>query len=139
MKMASLAVNNSSPDITAVPWWVTILLGVLTLALPTAAYFASTRATRLQVAASHREAEHAREAQRLAVDAAAYDRARQMYEAAISLLKDQVDDLTSRIATLSEEVHRLRSANEKLEREVIKWRGAADELRVELQKHREEP
>jgi len=118
------------------PWWITILLGVATLALPAAAYFASTRATRLQVRQGAVDAAANREVNRVAVDAAAYERARQMYEAAIDVLKDQISDLTGRVTSLTEEVHSLRSANEKLEREVHKWRLAAEQLTLELEKLR---
>jgi len=127
---------ETSASVAGAPWWITILLGVATLALPTAAYFASTRATRLQVRQGARDAEANREVNRVAVDAAAYERARQMYEAAIDVLKDQIGDLTARVASLSEEVHSLRSANEKLEREVTRWRTAAERLTEELERIR---
>lgn len=135
MRLASTLAEGAG-SVAGAPWWITILLGIATLALPTAAYFASTRATRMQVRQGAVDAAAAREDSRLAVDAAAYERARQMYEAAIDVLKDQIEDLTSRVASLSDEVHRLRTANEKLEREVVKWRSSAERLTEELERIR---
>jgi chromosome segregation ATPase len=135
LRLASVLAEGPA-SVAGAPWWITILLGVATLALPTAAYFASTRATRLQVQQGAKDAAATREDNRLAVDAAAYERARQMYEAAIDVLKDQIEDLVARVASLSEEVHSLRSANEKLEKEVSKWRSSAERLTEELERIR---
>lgn len=134
MSLAGRVLQGAGPSAAGgVPWWITILLGVLTITLPMAAYFASTRATRLQVQATSADAEANREAGRIAVDAQAYDRARVLYEAAINVLRNQIEDLTERVASLSDEVHRLRAANEKLEKEVVRWRSSADNLSHELE------
>jgi predicted nucleic acid-binding Zn-ribbon protein len=97
---------------------VEILLGLLTAAIATAAFFAATRANRAQAQAAE-----------TAVDAAAYQRAKEIYESAIGSLKDQTRDLHDQIVNLQAEVSRVRTQSADLQTEVTQLRNSNTELR----------
>lgn len=79
---------------------VEILLAVLTCVVGAVAFFASTRANKIQATAAI-----------TAVDAEAYTRARQIYEGALGTLQGEVEDLRK-------EIVRLRQSNERMSMEL---------------------
>lgn len=101
---------------------VEILLALLTIGLSAAAFFAATRANRAQASAAQ-----------TAVDAGAYQRAKEIYEGAIETLKGQTAQLHSEVLTLQGEVIRLRLQGTELSAEVTRLRGVNDELRGQIQ------
>lgn len=99
---------------------IQILLGLLVIILPTAVWFASTRAIRAQSGAA-----------KGAVDAAAYGRAKDIYEGALDQLRTEVSDLRAEIA-------RLRQANEGLASQVQHLSEVNITLRDQISGLREE-
>lgn len=100
---------------------VEILLGLLTAAIATAAFFAATRANRAQAQAAE-----------TAVDAEAYKRAKEIYESAIGSLKDQTRDLHDQVVNLQTEVSRLRTQSADLQTEVTQLRSSNRDLRAQV-------
>ena len=111
---------------------VEIILGLLTAAIAGAAYFAATRANRAQS-----------DATKMGVDAAAYSRARELYESAItaqgSSLRGQITDLSAEVTRLrlqgvdlSAEVTRLRLQGADLSAEVTALRALNTDLRQQI-------
>lgn len=100
---------------------VEILLALLTIGLSAAAFFAATRANRTQAAAAQ-----------TAVDAGAYQRAKEIYEGAIETLKGQTAQLHSEVVSLQGEVTRLRLQGTDLSAEVSRLRGVNEELRGQI-------
>lgn len=100
---------------------VEVLLGLLTFAVAAAAYFAAQQANRSTAKAST-----------VAVDAAAYGRAKQIYEGALDALQSQTADLHEQVEALSDEVGRLRSANIELSDEVGRLRNANTDLKRKI-------
>jgi predicted nucleic acid-binding Zn-ribbon protein len=97
---------------------VEILLALLATGLSAAAFFAATRANRAQADAAES-----------AVDAAAYQRAKDIYESAIDSLKGQTRDLHDQVVNLQTEVSRLRLQSADLQTEVVQLRGSNADLR----------
>lgn len=77
---------------------IEILLGVLTVIVGVGSFFAATHANRLQ----------ARSAQ-MAVDAAAYSRAKEIYEGALLELRLEVESMRAEIIRLRAEIVLLRA------------------------------
>jgi predicted nucleic acid-binding Zn-ribbon protein len=100
---------------------VEILLGMLTVGVALAAYLAATRANRAQAQAAT-----------TAVDAAAYQRAKDIYEGAIDSLKDQTRDLHDQVVNLQTEVSRLRTQSADLQTEVTQLRSSNTDLRRQI-------
>jgi predicted nucleic acid-binding Zn-ribbon protein len=100
---------------------VEILLAFLALVVSGAAFFSSTRANRAQS-----------EAAQTAVDAGAYQRAKEIYEGAIKTLEGQTAQLHHEVISLQGEVTRLRMQGTDLAGEVTRLRGVNDELRGEI-------
>ena len=91
----------------------------VTAAIALAAYLAAQRAN---VATAH--------ASQVAVDAGAYARAKDIYEAAIAQLQQRSHELEGSVSELKEEVGRLRTQSADLSSEVSRLRGVNDELRT---------
>lgn len=100
---------------------VEILLSLLTIGLSAAAFFAATRANRAQSQAA-----------KTAVDAAAYERAKMLYESAIDTLKGQTTDLHDQVVSLQTEVSRLRVQSADLSSEVTRLRSSNTDLREQI-------
>lgn len=100
---------------------VEVFLGLLTAAVAAAAFFSAQKANRAQAQAST-----------IAVDAAAYSRAKQIYEGALDALQSQTADLHEQVEALSDEVGRLRSANIELSDEVGRLRSANTDLKRKI-------
>lgn len=100
---------------------VEILLALLATGLSAAAFFAATRANRAQA-----------EAAETAVDAAAYQSAKGIYESAITSLRDQTRDLHDQVVNLQTEVSRLRTQSADLQTEVIQLRSSNRDLRAQV-------
>lgn len=100
---------------------VEILLGLLTAFVAIAALFVGLRANRAQA--------HAAE---IAVDAGAYQRAKDIYESAIGSLKDQTRDLHDQVVNLQTEVSRLRAQSADLQTEVTQLRSSNTDLRKQI-------
>jgi chromosome segregation ATPase len=100
---------------------VAICLGIPAAVISVLAFWASTRANRVQD-----------EATVVAVDAAAYDRAKGLYEASIKLLQDQVMEFRTQVKSLEGEVTKLRNQSASLESEVVKLRMSNYQLSQEL-------
>lgn len=100
---------------------VEILLALLALVLPAAVFFAARGANRAQS-----------ETAALAVDAAAYQRAKDIYEGAIDALKDQTRDLHDQVVNLQTEVSRLRTQSADLQTEVTQLRSSNTDLRRQI-------
>lgn len=113
-----------------------ITVAVVATAATAAAFYGANKATRLKAATDNR-----------AVDAAAYQRATDIYESTIHALRDEIARLTEdvraarqEIATVSGEVIQLRDANAHLIRELMQLRSAEHDeltvLRVRDEEHR---
>jgi chromosome segregation ATPase len=100
---------------------VEILLALLALILPAAVFFAARGANRAQS-----------ETAALAVDAAAYQRAKEIYEGAIDALKSQTGDLHDQVVNLQSEVSRLRMQSADLSAEVTRLRSSNTDLREQV-------
>jgi peptidoglycan hydrolase CwlO-like protein len=100
---------------------VEVLLGLLTAVVAVAAFFSAQKANQAQA-----------RAQVTAVDAAAYGRAKAIYESAIEALQSQTADLHEQVEALSTEVDRLRTANNDLSGEVGRLRSANSELKRKI-------
>jgi predicted nucleic acid-binding Zn-ribbon protein len=100
---------------------VEILLGLLTASVAFVALFVGLRANRAQAQAAE-----------TAVDAAAYQRAKEIYESAIGSLKDQTTDLHDQVVNLQTEVSRLRLQSADLQSEVTQLRQANTDLRAQI-------
>lgn len=97
---------------------VEILLGLLTFSVSAVALFLGLRANKAQAQAAS-----------TAVDAAAYQRAKDIYESAIDSLKGQTTDLHDQVINLQTEVSRLRTQSADLQTEVSRLRSSNAELR----------
>lgn len=100
---------------------VEVLLGLLTAVVAVAAFFSAQKANRAQAHATT-----------IAVDAAAYGRAKAIYEGAIEALQSQTADLHDEVGRLSAEVSRLRSANSSLSDEVGRLHNANNDLKRKI-------
>jgi predicted nucleic acid-binding Zn-ribbon protein len=100
---------------------VEVLLGLLTAAVAVAALFSATRANRAQSQAAA-----------AAVDAGAYERAREIYESAIGSLKNQTTDLHTEVVSLRDEVTRLRAQSADLRDEVTRLRSSNTDLKRQI-------
>jgi chromosome segregation ATPase len=89
---------------------VEILLGLMAAGVTSAAFFAATRANRAQSQSTQ-----------VSVDAAAYTRAKEIYEGALGTLRTEVESMRL-------EVTRLRESNDRLREEIAG-------LRQELGRH----
>lgn len=98
-----------------------VILGLLTAVVAVAAYLSAQKANQAQA-----------KAQTTAVDAAAYGRAKAIYEGAIEALQSQTADLHEQVEQLSAEVSRLRSANTDLSDEVGQLRSANADLKRKI-------
>lgn len=90
---------------------VEILLGLLTAIVGIVTYIAASNANRMQAKVSM-----------IAVDAAAYERAQEIYESALASLRTD-------LANMREESERLRASNEQLRQEVFALRMEIGKLR----------
>jgi hypothetical protein len=93
------------------PSFVQILLGLLTAAVAATAFLSASRANREQSKASS-----------AAVDAAAYTRAREIYEGALGTLRVEVDGMR-------QEIGRLRDSNATLRGEISELHQVISTLR----------
>jgi predicted nucleic acid-binding Zn-ribbon protein len=100
---------------------IEILLAILALGVSAAAFFAATRANRTQSEAAQK-----------AVDAGAYQRAKEIYEGAIDTLKGQTAQLHAEVISLQGEVTRLRLQGTELSGEVGSLRRVNDDLRAQI-------
>jgi predicted nucleic acid-binding Zn-ribbon protein len=100
---------------------IEILLGLLAFGVSAAAFFSATRANRSQS-----------DSARAAVDAGAYQRAKEIYEGAIETLRSQTAQLHGEVVSLQGEVTRLRLQGTELAGEVTRLRGVNDELRGQI-------
>lgn len=98
-----------------------VILGLLTAVVAVAAYLSAQKANQAQA-----------KAQATAVDAAAYGRAKEIYEGAIEALQSQTADLHDQVEQLGAEVGRLRSANTRLSGEVDRLRSANTDLKQQI-------
>lgn len=98
-----------------------VLLALLTAAIAAAALFFGIRANQAQAKAAT-----------TAVDAAAYERAREIYEGALGALKSQTSDLHEQVVSLQSEVSRLRVQSADLTSEVTRLREANTDLRAQV-------
>jgi predicted nucleic acid-binding Zn-ribbon protein len=100
---------------------VEILLALLATGLSAAAFFAATKANRTQAQAAT-----------TAVDAAAYERAKSLYESAIDTLQGQTGALHDQVVNLQTEVSRLRTQSADLQSEVTRLRVSNSDLREQV-------
>lgn len=96
-----------------------IMLGVLTAAVGFVAFIASTRANREQA-----------KARGLAVDAAAYARAKDIYEGALDSLKEEMERMRAETARVRESNDSLRKSNDALRLEIHRLRDEVSALRA---------
>ena len=97
---------------------IQVLLGILVLVVGYTGYVSASRATRSQSASAGK-----------AIDAAAYERARELYESAITT---QGASLRAQITDLSAEVTRLRLQGVDLAAEVTALRALNTDLRQQI-------
>lgn len=107
---------------------VEILLALLAAILPAAVFFAARGANRAQS-----------ETAALAVDAAAYQRAKDIYEGAIDALKSQTGDLHDQVVNLQSEVSRLRMQSADLSAEVTRLRSSNTDLHDQVTNLKRKP
>jgi peptidoglycan hydrolase CwlO-like protein len=92
--------------------------------------------------ATFRQAQRATKAQsdatKTVVDAAAYDRAKELYESAIKTVTDESDRLRLEVSRLHTEVVRMNTVNNTLQGEVGKLQTANSTLQTEVTKLRRE-
>ena len=98
-----------------------LAIGVVTAIIAVAAFWLSARAARAQHAAVAK-----------GVDAAAYDRARELYESAIDNLQEETRRLEAQVASLRAEVAQVHDQAGLLQAEIRKLRSSNDALRREL-------
>lgn len=96
-------------------------VAVVTTSIAAAAFFQATKANRSQSQAAV-----------TAIDAAAYERAKSLYESAIDTLNDQTTHLHDQVVNLQTEVSRLRSQSADLQSEVTRLRVSNTDLKEQL-------
>lgn len=101
---------------------VSIVLTFVTAAISVAVFFAATHAARIQAEAASRST-------RETVDAAAYERAKQIYESAIDQLEQELTRMRSRLLEFEQEVNLLRGQVAHLERANSDMRVRLDNMR----------
>jgi predicted RNase H-like nuclease (RuvC/YqgF family) len=93
---------------------VEILLGLLTVAVTVAAFLSAKRAN-----------EEQSKSERIAVDAAAYQRAKEIYEGALDALHTEVNGLRTEVSRLRNSNNRLQDEVATLHQEIALLRGRA--------------
>lgn len=82
---------------------VEVLLAVLTVAIGVGSFLGASRANRAQTVGAQ-----------AAIDAAAYERAKEIYESAIDTLQEQIQALRVQMTSLDTEVTKLQQTNRNL-------------------------
>ena len=100
---------------------VEILLAVLTLAIGVGSFIGASRANSSQAAQA-----------RAAIDAAAYERAKQIYESAIDTLQEQIKALREQMTHLDKEVNKLQATNQSLVLRVAELQHTNNELTTQI-------
>ena len=91
---------------------VQVLLGLLVLAVGYTGFVTASRATRSQAASADR-----------AVDAGAFERARQIYEGALETLRDELAATRSDLLSARSEISGMREDSLKLRQEITRLRA----------------
>jgi len=104
---------------------VSAFLGVITAIVALVAYRQSTQAQRATAKAAE-----------IGIDAAAYERAKELYESAIASSVSETDRLQRTVSELRREVTALQTSNSSLVREISKLRTSNVLLRAEIQELR---
>ncbi len=94
--------------------WITIMVGAAAVAVTVSIYFVAARVNRAQI-----------RMQQGAVDANAYERAKIIYEGAISTLQHELNNLRA-------EMDRLRAANESMSTEMARVRALNQSIQDEV-------
>ena len=100
---------------------VQILLAVLTVMVGLGAFIGANRANTSQAAGTQS-----------AIDAAAYERAKQIYESAIDTLQDQIQGLREQMTNLDQEVIKLQQTNQNLVMRVAELQRTNEELTTQI-------
>lgn len=100
---------------------VEILLAIVAVAIGIGSFVGASRASKVKAVGMHEE-----------IEAGAYERARTIYEGAISQMEGQLTRLRSDISQLDAEVVKLRESNRKLSVQVTELTAANRQLLVEL-------
>jgi len=105
---------------------IEILLAVLTVAIGVGSFVGASRANSSQAAGT-----------RAAIDAAAYERAKLIYESAIDTLQEQIQALRVQMSTLDEEVIKLQRTNQSLMIRVGELQATNSELTKQISELKE--
>jgi peptidoglycan hydrolase CwlO-like protein len=100
---------------------VEILLAVLTLAIGIGSFVGASRANSSQAAGM-----------KASIDAAAYERAKQIYESAIDTLQEQIQGLRDHLNGLDDEIGKLQVNNRNLMLRISELQQTNDQLTTQL-------
>lgn len=103
-------------------------IGLVPMVVAFFSYRQATRANRLTVAASERSAERNAELEQTKVDADAFGRAKEIYEAALGQLERQLERVRSQFAELEDELARERETSTTLRTQIYTLQRQVREL-----------